>query len=495
MPAAELVAVAGRSRGKPASRPIHPSPDHVVATGKGLLQVSLRASSAVPDRDPMPPPELAADAPVALFTQPVEVALGIARRMDVDAARSHGVHRLLGETGRSVGLVRHSHEPLVRQVRLDRRLAAIRMVEANEIGLDPLEKPAGLQVCHDPLAHDQPVEPGVLAGILVIRAVRVEEVDHRQTIAHAGLVIVGVVAGRDLHHAGAKSWVDQEAVGNDRDLPTGQRQVDELADQMPVPRIVGMHGHGRVAEHRLRPGRGDVQHFSRRRACNRIFDRPEVTLGIFVVNLVVGHGGSELRVPVDQSLASKNFAGLEQVEKRATNRARAGFVQGKPRSLPVARAAHHAKLAQDALFVFVLPGPDPFHERCPAQVVPGFLFFFQKALLDDGLSCDARVVGPRHPQDFVSLHAPPADQDVLERVVEGMTQMERTGDVGRWDHDAIGLPAAGGVGVEIPFVQPELIPALLGVLGSILLGKVRENSSFRASSSRGRGLDRFGELH
>ena len=136
-----------------------------------------------------------------------------------------------------------------------------------------------------------------------------------------GLVIVGVVAGRHLHDAGAEGRVDQHAVGDDRDLAAGQRQVDELADQVPVPRILGMHGHGRVAEHRLGPGRGDVQDFSGRRAGDRVLDRPEVALGFFVVNLVVGDGGPKLRVPVDQPLAAKNLAGLEQVEESAPNRA------------------------------------------------------------------------------------------------------------------------------------------------------------------------------
>ena len=179
MPRSELVAPQiGLAANQPAAS-IHPRATPRRPAGEGFFQIRFGASSAVPDRDPMPPPELAADAPVALFAQPVEVALGIACRMNVDAARSHRVHRLLGKTGRSVGLVRHPHEPLVRQIRLDRRLAAIRVVEPNQIRLDSLEKIAGLQVFHDPLAHDQPVQSGVFAGVFVVRAIRVEEVDHR----------------------------------------------------------------------------------------------------------------------------------------------------------------------------------------------------------------------------------------------------------------------------------------------------------------------------
>ena len=93
-------------------------------------------------------------------------------------------------------------------------------------------RPSAFRSSTTRLRTTQPVEAGVLAGVLVVGAVRVEQVDHRQIVAQAGLVIVGVVAGRDLDDAGAEGRVDQQAVGDDRDLPAGQRQVDVLADQV-----------------------------------------------------------------------------------------------------------------------------------------------------------------------------------------------------------------------------------------------------------------------
>src|SRR5262249_9633297 len=119
------------------------------------------------------------------------------------------------------------------------------------------------------------------------------------------------------------------------------------------------------------------------------------------------------------------------------------------------------------------PCPDTFHQCRTPQVVPRFFFLLQEAFFDNRLSGNARVVSSRHPQDFVALHAPPADEDVLQGVVESMTKMQCAGDVRRWYHNAVRPPAARRVCVKISFVQPELIPAPLGVLGSILLGKVR----------------------
>src|SRR5687767_13931699 len=116
----------------------------------------------------MPPPKLPADRPIAFFAEPIEVAFGIAGRHDVHmtAAHSgqlaprvadcglqswprltasesrivhsrsewttlvrttHGIHRHLSQAWPAVGKVAHLHKPLVRQVRLDRRLAAVAM--------------------------------------------------------------------------------------------------------------------------------------------------------------------------------------------------------------------------------------------------------------------------------------------------------------------------------------------------------------------------------
>ena len=57
-------------------------------------------------------------------------------------------------------------------------------------------------------------------------------------------------------------------------------------------------------------------------------------------------------------------------------------------------------------------------------------------LLDHGLRGDAGVVGAGHPEGVVALHPPPADQDVLQRVVERVAQVQGAGHVRRRDDDA-----------------------------------------------------------
>ena len=202
-----------------------------------------------------------------------------------------------------------------------------------------------------------------------------------------------------------------------------------------------------------------------------------------VIDLVVGHGRAELGVPVDQPLAAKDLARLEQVEERAADGARADLVEGEPGPLPVARAAHQAELAQDPLLVLVLPGPDSLDQGLAAQVVPGLLLFLEQPLLDDGLGGDAGVVGAGHPEDVVALHPPPADQDVLQRVVERVAQVQRAGDVRRRDHDAVGRPVAGRIGVEIALARPRTRTSGAGRPGDRIAWGGRRSSLFGRSAS------------
>ena len=118
---------------------------------------------------------------------------------------------------------------------------------------------------------------------------------------------------------------------------------------------------------------------------------------------------------------------LPALKRRKNVRAdgpRADRVEGEPGPVPVARAAHQPELAEDALLVLVLPGPDPLDEGLAAEVVAGLLLLLEQPLLDDRLGGDAGVVGAGHPEGVVPLHPPPADQDVLERVVQGVAQVQ-----------------------------------------------------------------------
>ena len=194
---------------------------------------------------------------------------------------------------------------------------------------------------------------------------------------------------------------------------------------------------------------------------HRVLDVPEVALHGFVEHFVIAHGRLQERVPIHEPLAAIDFAVLEQVEEPLAHGTRIVLVERELRAVPIATAAHLLELRQDAGLVLVLPVPNPLHQPLAAQVVPRFLFFFKQPPLDHRLRGDAGMVGARHPQRVEALHALHANEDVLQRVVERVAEVQRTGHIRRRDHDREHRPRIVGLGVEVAALFPEGIPLLL----------------------------------
>ena len=447
----------------------------------------------MPDGDAVAPPELAADRPVAFLAEPVEVALGIPLRPDPHGAARHGVERGLGEFG-------HADEPLVGEVGLDRRLRAVGVGQLDEPVLHLQELARGLEVGHDLRPRPRDREAHVGSGLGVEPAVGLEDVDHQQPLPQAHVVVVGIVGGGDLHAAGAHLGLGP-LVGHQRDRPAEQGQPDlpavprhrrelfeagqqvaaaggevvegrvylgdvpggrggPLLPQGPfglVERGGGLrvHGHGRVAQERLRPGRrhGQARRLAGPGIDHVVADVPEVALHRLVEDLVVADGRLQERVPVDQPLAAPHETLAEQPQEGLADSPRAAVVEREPHAVPVAAGAEVAELPEDPLLILLLPGPDPRDEPLAAEIVAGELFLLEQPPLHDRLRGDAGVIGAGHPEREESLHPPGADEHVLQRVVEGVAEVEGAGHVGGRDDDRedpaaggrLGMPEAAGV--------------------------------------------------
>ena len=74
------------------------------------------------------------------------------------------------------------------------------------------------------------------------------------------------------------------------------------ADQMAVALVVGMNGHGRVAQHGLGAGGRDDQ--VRRAVAQWVAQMPQTALFLLGGHLKVRQGGLEHRIPVHQSFAA-----------------------------------------------------------------------------------------------------------------------------------------------------------------------------------------------
>jgi hypothetical protein len=211
---------------------------------------------------------------------------------------------------------------------------------------------------------------------------------------------------------------------------------------------IGMHRDRRVADHRLRTGGGDldVRRFTRLGIVHRIAEMPEAALDRFVINLVVSHRGLKLGIPIHQPFAAKDQPVLEQLEEGVPHRPGQPVVEGETRARPIAGAAHQLELREDALFVLVFPIPDALDQGVAAEVVATLAFVLLETFLDDRLGGDPGMIGAGQPERVVPAHAVPTDENILERIVEGVAEVQRAGHVGWRNDDGEALIARAVVG-------------------------------------------------
>ena len=88
-----------------------------------------------------------------------------------------------------------------------------------------------------------------------------------------------------------------------------------------------------------------------------------------------------------------------------------------------ALAPRRRSCSHDGAAGFVLPLPDCFEEFLAPHRDAALLPLGQLAF-DDKLGGDAGVVGARLPQHVLAAHALEAGQHVLQRVVQGMADMQ-----------------------------------------------------------------------
>ena len=126
-------------------------------------------------------------------------------------------------------------------------------------------------------------------------------------------------------------------------------------------------------------------------------------------------------------------------------------------------------------WLMMVPPDSAFHAHTRSRnfsrpsVAPARLLPLHQLALDHHLGGDAGVVGAGLPQHVAAAHALEAAQDVLQRVVERVPHVQRAGDVGRRDDDAIGLGAAplGPAGAERARLLPGGVDAALDLGGLV----------------------------
>ena len=284
-----------------------------------------------------------------------------------------------------------------------------------------------------------------------------QDILHRQVVAQADFEVVRVVGWRDLDDTRAK-FAFNIGVCDDRDGPSGQRQDDVLADQVLVAFVFGMDGDSRVAEQRFRARRGqDEVAFPFHQ---RITQMVKMAVLFFVFDLGVRNGRQAGRTPVDDPLATVNQALFKEADEDLLDGIGTTLVEGKSFAAPVTGGAKAFELLDDPAAIQALPFPGALEEFLAAEVL--FADAFLAHGFDDlGFGRNRGMVSARQPECSIALHALEADQDILQRIVQGVAHMQLAGDVRRRDHDGIRFFRRIRLGGKIAPVLPVLVDRTL----------------------------------
>ena len=237
-----------------------------------VAEIGRRQVEPVPDRNPVPPPELARNAPGLDVLQPVEIDLRIAFGQDHGLPAAHRVDRRLHDP-------RGVDEPLVGQHRFDHDLRAVAEGLHDRPGLDQRHRvairigdrhrqPFGGDLFHHAGARLEPVQPakivrhqvqpvgfflgeggaggdrpgalgafGVGRAVLAHRRAGIHQAVERDVVAPGYRVVVEIMGAGDLDRTRAEAGVGI-AVGDDRNqaaMPLGpDRYFAEFTDDWRI---------------------------------------------------------------------------------------------------------------------------------------------------------------------------------------------------------------------------------------------------------------------
>ncbi len=382
------------------------SPTTDGACGKGLLgrDRCLATIRAVPDRDPVPPPELAGDAPVMDVLQPVQVDALEAVRLERQPAVVRRGYRGLCQRG-------HLDEPLLADQGLDHGVAPLAVTDGVGVRLDLDQRAVRLQSLHHAPSGIGNRQAGERPRRLVHRAVEVHHERHGQAMTAADLEVVGVVGWGHLHGAGAKRRIHR-LISDNWNLTVQDRQPHRLADEVRIARVLRVNSHPGIAQHRLRPGRSDDHHLPVFAALDRVGEVPERRLLLPVDHLKIGEGRHAPRTPGDDPLAAVDQPLVVEVLEDVAHRPGRPRIHGEEKPRPVARSSQKPELLPRPAPITFHVGPDPLQEAFPAQMVAGHPLRRQ-LLLHDPLARDPGVVGARKPEGRLAEHPVEAGHHVF----------------------------------------------------------------------------------
>src|SRR5437773_3120724 len=268
----------------------------------------------------------------------------------------------------------------------------------------------------------------LLRRVLVPASVERENADRLEAVALADLVVVEVVPRRDLHAAGAELRINIVVFDYWNGSP-GERQPDAFAHQTGKSLVLRIDGNGDISEHRF-GARGRHRHRPAA-VLEGIADLPDLAVLLFGLDLQVGDGGAQLRIPVDEPFAAVNQILLKKSDENfhdgprhpGVHREIAGFLALGVGVGPVGGRAEAAHLARDGGAGFLLPLPHALDEFLAPEVVAGLALLLELAL-DPDLGGDAGLVRAARPAGLEAAPAVAPAERVHQRLLERMPHVQ-----------------------------------------------------------------------
>ena len=217
-------------------------------------------------------------------------------------------------------------------------------------------------------------------------------------------------------------------IKNHRNDSVRQGQLNPHLAQMAVSLIIGVHRNPGIAQHRFRSGGRDND-----RAGTigiGIANMIQFALGILMLHLVIRQCSPAARAPVDDIITFIDETFLIESNKDLPNRLGKPLIHSESLTFPVAGGTKFLQLVDDRAALFRAPLPYLVDKGITAEIVSGFSLPGQLPF-NDVLGGNAGMIGSRYPQGVVTAHAVITSQDILQSIVQGMTDMQHTGDVGR----------------------------------------------------------------
>ena len=480
----------------------------------------LLTLKTIPSRNPVPPPQLAADAPGLDVFHPVEEGLRPGLGHDLDRTRAHCGHRCLGQFS---GV----HVPLIGQHRFDHDTRSIAERLHDDLVLDTDHQAFGVDFRYHLLARFSAIKPAVTgrhqidlvdlprqrrcaSGKLACARSRlrisiaigahlcrfVHQPIERDAVALRHAIVVLVMRAGDLDRARTERRVGIK-VGYDRDSPAmrfgADRDFAQFSNDRRVPLIVGVNRHRAIAQHRFGPGGGNrnviALFIDHDRAIGialdvaigqaigeRVFEVPHLALHFACFHLKVGNRGLQLGVPIDQPLVAVNQAssvgvlGVVQIDEHFHHGLGEVRVHRELLAAPVHRTAEPPQLAGDGAAALGFPFPH-FRDEILAGVIGALVLAGFELTLDHHLRGNSRVIGADHPQCITPTQSLVADHHVLQRVVERVADVQRTRHVGRRVDDGE-RHRIRSIRPEQPIAFPVRIPARFDSGGLERLGQI-----------------------